>query len=323
MTQNPIPAAAWAKSPTGQMMQVRCDEQGNLQVVPGVGFGNSYYVKSTGSDSNDGSANAPFATLAAALAAATANQNDTIYLIGSVSITSTLVWNKNCVHLVGLNAPSDNDRARISGGGSTVFTPMVSVTAQGCKFINVATFYGYASATAQVCWAESGGRNYYENVQFLGGGNATAAAQAGCRSLTISGEGENLFVDCTFGLDTVARATNANATLEFLGGVQRNKFIRPVFQMFSSLATNVHVKAGTGAVDRSQYMYDPIFSNAVDSTATTINAAVSWATDAGGNLILAGNGISVGATKVAAAGPVYSTGAVPTTGTSNIGIKLT
>src|SRR6185312_803055 len=162
----------------------------------------------------------------------------------------------------------------------------VNVTANGCAFIGIGTFYGYVDASTQICWAEAGGRNFYSNVLFGGGGNATAAAQAGMRSLTISGDGENVFADCTFGLDTVARATNANATLEFLGGTQRNKFIRPIFQMFSSLATNVHVKAAAGSVDRSQYMFDPIFSNAVDSTATGLNADVLWDAAAGGNLIM-------------------------------------
>src|SRR6185312_2873556 len=106
----------------------------------------------------------------------------------------------------------------------------VNVTAQGCSFINIATFHGFANASAQICWAEAGGRNYYSNVQFFGMGDATAAAQAGSRSLTVAGNGENIFVDCTIGLDTVLRATNANASLEFLSGTPRNKFFDCVFQ---------------------------------------------------------------------------------------------
>lgn len=285
--------------------------------------GATYYVDETlGSDTqaNAGNPFTPFATLAAAQAAAVAG--DTIYITGTIHLTSTLVLAKDNIAYIGLNAPSQNSRARLSSSGSTVFTPMVSVTSQGCTFENIATFYGYASATAQVCWAEAGGRNFYKNVLFGGGGNATAAAQAGCRSLTIAGNGENLFEDCTFGLDTVARATAINATLEFLGGVQRNKFIRPIFQMYSSLAGNLHIKAATGAVDRSQYMYDAIFENAVDSGATAISACVSWATDAGGNLMLAGVPMNVGGTKIATAGPVYVTMPVPNTG-AGIAVKAT
>jgi hypothetical protein len=291
----------------------------------GFAFGNAYFVnESTGSDSNPGTRAAPFATLAAALAASTANHGDVVYLEGTVHVTATVAWNKNGVSLVGINAPSQNSRARISSSGSTVFTPMVNVTANGCAFIGLGTFYGYDDASTQICWAEAGGRNYYNNVLFGGGGNATAAAQAGMRSLTISGSGENVFVDCTFGLDTVVRATNANATLEFLGGVQRNKFIRPIFQMLSSLATNNHIKAAASAVDRSQYMFDAVFSNGVDSTGTTLNADILWDAAAGGNLILQGLPISVGATAVAVAGPVY-VGQISAAGatTTGIGIKAT
>jgi len=308
--------------PNGQTIVLRANAQGELVVAAAPG--NSWYVnEATGSDTNTGSSNAPFKTLAAAQAAAVANNGDVVYLYGTAHLTATLNWAKNGVSLIGLNAPSQNDRARLSSSGTTVFTPMVNVTAQGCSFSNIGTFYGYVDAVAQVCWAEAGGRNFYGNVEFFGGGNATGAAQAGCRSLTIAGNGENEFVDCTFGLDTVVRGTAANATVEFLGGVQRNKFVRPIFQMDSSLATNVHIKAAASAVDRNQYMFDPIFSNTVDSGATALNADVLWDAAAGGGLILAGNTMSVGATAIAVAGPVYINGPVPTATTSGIGIKAT
>src|SRR5512146_1478041 len=78
------------------------------------GAGNQYYVnESTGSDNDDGSSATPFATLSAALSAATANNNDVIFLMGTVHVSATVTWNKNGVHLVGLTAPSLNDRARI------------------------------------------------------------------------------------------------------------------------------------------------------------------------------------------------------------------
>lgn len=286
--------------------------------------GNVFFVDATlGNDTTGlGTFRQPLATIDAAYALCVADNGDAVFFRGTQARTATLTWAKRGVGLVGVNGPSQNDRARITGGGTTVFTPLVSVTAQGCPFINVGTFYGYADASAQVCWADSGGRNYYENCQFLGGGNATAAAQAGMRSLTIAGQGENLFVDCTFGLDTVARATNANATLEFLSGTQRNKFVRPIFQMYSSLATNVHILAAASSVDRYQYMIEPIFVNGVDSAATAITADVSWSVSAGGGLILQGTPISVGAGKIAAAGPVYVSGpAAPAGATTGLGVK--
>lgn len=286
--------------------------------------GNQFWVDETnGSDGNTGGPQDPLKTLAQAHSNCLAGNNDVVFLSGTCHTAATINWSKNSTHLIGLTAPSQNNRARISSTGTTVFTPMVNVTAQGCIFRDLGSFYGYVDAVTQICWAEAGGRNSYQNVQFLGIGNATGASQAGARALTIAGSGENDFIDCTFGVDTVQRATNANATVEFLGGVQRNKFVRPIFQMDSALATNVHIKAAASSVDRNQYMFDPIFSNTVDSGATGLNADVLWDAAAGGALIISGNGISVGATAIAAVGPVYINGAVPVATTSNIGIKAT
>lgn len=295
----------------------------NAQAIAAImSIGDSYFVnETTGSDSNDGSSAAPFATLTAALAAASANHNDVIYLTGTVHTTATLTWNKNGVSLVGLTAPSDNDRARISGSG-TVFTPLVNVTAQGCNFINIATFYGFDDASTQICWAEAGGRNYYQNCQFLGGGHATAAAQAGMRSLTVAGNGENKFEDCTIGLDTVVRATNANASLEFLSGTPRNVFRNCIFQALVSDVSDVHVTVGASGIDRYALFDNCSFLNAVESTGSTMSAAITANASAGGAICLQ-NCFSLGATALATTGPVYGTGNVPVATTSSIAIKFT
>ena len=286
-------------------------------------LGNRWYVnEATGAVGNSGSAAYPFSTLDAAISAAKANNNDIVFLIGTSHRTSALAWNKNQVSLVGTAAPSDNDRARISVTGSTVFSPLVDVTGQGCSFINLGTFHGFNDASAQICWKEEGGRNYYGNVQFLGGGDATAAAQAGMRSLLISASGENLFRDCTIGLDTIVRATGANASLELAGGSPRNVFRNPIFQALCSLATDVHVLVGADGIDRFVLFDNPTFVNAVDSTGTTLNAAISANASAGGSVIVQG-GMSVGATAIATGGPVYVNGAVPAATTSSIGIHAT
>lgn len=295
----------------------------NYLIANGPTEGNRWFVdESTGLDTNNGTAAKPFATLTKALSVAVPNNNDIVYLTGTVHVSATLAWNVAGVSLIGLTAPSDNDRARISQTGSTVFTPLVNVTAEGCTFMNVASFHGFASATTQICWAEAGGRNYYKNVQFLGMGNATAAAQAGSRSLTITGDGENLFENCTIGLDTVARATSANASLEFLAAVPRNTFRSCIFQMQTTLATDVHVTVGSGGMDRYALFDNCSFINVVDSTSTTINAAITANASAGGSIIVQG-GSSLGATAIATTGPVYVTGASPAATTSSIAIKAT
>jgi hypothetical protein len=295
----------------------------NAQLLSQImAIGNQWFVnETTGGDSNSGSSAAPFKTLDAALAAATANNGDVVFLQGTAHRTAPLNWNKNDVSLVGINAPSNNGRARISVTGSSVFTPLVNVTANGCAFINFATFHGFNDASAQICWAEAGGRNYYNRVQLLGGGDATAAAQAGMRSLTIS-SGENLFEDCTLGLDTITRATAANATLEFLSGAPRNVLRRCLFQALVSDASDVHVTVGADGIDRYAYFDECAFMNAIESTAVAMNAAITANASAGGAILLR-NPISLGATAIATTGPVYIVGTVPTAATSGIAIKAT
>lgn len=287
-------------------------------------FGGNYYWvdESNGSDGNTGGAQDPFATLTQALTVCRSGNNDVVFVTGTIHVTATVAWSKDKTHLIGLTAPSNNGRARISSSGSAVFTPMVNVTAQGCRFENFGTFYGYADASAQICWAEAGGRNYYKNVQFFGGGNATAAAQAGMRSLTIAGSGENLFEDCTIGLDTIVRATNANASLEFLAATPRNVLRRCVFQSLVSAAGDVHVTVGAGGIDRYAYLDECAFMNAVESTGTTMSAAITANAAAGGAIVLR-NPVSLGATAIATTGPVYGVGNVPVATTSGIAIKLT
>jgi hypothetical protein len=292
-----------------------------VQVVNSSAVGHSWFVnETTGNDTNNGGNLAPFKTLTAALAAAAFG--DTVYLQGSVHLTATLNWNKNGVSLVGLTAPSGNCRARISVTGTAVFTPLVNVTGQGCSFVNLGTFHGFADASAQVCWNEAGGRNFYSDVQFLGGGDATAAAQAGMRSLTITGGGENLFVGCSLGLDTVVRATNANATLELKSGTARNKFKDCTFQALVTDVSDVHVTVGAAGMDRYCLFDNCSFLNSVDSTGSTMSAAMTVNAGAGGSVIVQG-GISVGATAIATTGPVYVNGAVPAATTSSIGIHAT
>lgn len=286
--------------------------------------GNYYFVnEATGADGNTGAADQPLATLARAQALATANQNDVVFLTGTVHTTATVNWAKNFVHLIALDAPSTNPRGRISQSGSAVFSPLVNVTAQGCIFANLGTFHGFADASTQVCWTDSGGRNYYYNTAFLGMGNATAAAQAGSRSLLISGStGENIFDRCIIGLDTVARATNANASLEFTGGSPRNIFRNCNFQMDSALAGNLHFTVGSGGIDRYALFQDCTFFNAINSGGTGISVVATVNASAGGSVLLK-NCTSVGATVYATTGPIYVDGAVPTGNTSGLAVAAT
>lgn len=280
--------------------------------------------ETTGSDGGPGTASAPLATLTAALAKCGAGgNNDVILLTGTVHVSATVNWNLNNTHLIGLSSPSDNDRARISQTGSVVFTPLVNVTGQGCIFANIGSFHGFPSATTQICWAEGGGRNYYQACQFLGMGNATAAAQAGSRSLTVSGTtGENLFVGCTTGLDTIVRATGNNASLELLGGTPRNTFRSCIFQADVTNAADVHVLVGASGIDRYALFTNCSFFNSIGSGATAMSVAFTVNASAGGVVMLQ-QCLSVGATLIATTGPVYIDGGAQGATTTGLAILAT
>lgn len=294
-----------------------------LYGVGGLAFtGNYFWVDQTnGSDGNTGGPQDPFKTLAQAHSVCLSGNNDVVFLTGTVHTTATIAWTKNNTHLIGLSAPSDNNRSRISQTGSTVFTPLVNVTGSGCIFKNIATFHGFNDASTQICWVEDGGRNYYENVQFLGMGHATAAAEAGSRSLTVAGDGENLFMGCTIGLDTIVRATAANASLEFLSATPRNILRNCLFQADVSLATDTHITVGVGGIDRFVLLDNCTFLNAEfgGPGATAMTAALSVSASAGG-LVLMQGGAVIGAGAVSAAGPVFVSGAVPSGATSSLAV---
>lgn len=286
--------------------------------------GNFFFVnESTGSDGNTGGPQDPLATLSQAHSLCTDGNNDVVFLTGTVHTTATTVWSKSKTHLIGL-APNlrSQARARISQTGSTLFTPLVSVTASECIFRDIGSFHGFANASTQICWADTGGRNEYTRCLFGGMGNATAAAQAGSRSLTISGgTGENTFTDCQIGLDTVTRSTN-NASLELLAATPRNVFTRCLFPCLTSSASALWVTVGSGGMDRFALFSDCTFINAVESTSTTLTAGIIANASAGGAVMLQ-NPMSLGATAIATTGPVYIIGNVPVATTSGIAIKAT
>lgn len=260
--------------------------------------GNFFWVDQTlGSDGNTGGPQDPFRTLSKAHDACLANNNDVVFLTGTAHQTATLVWSKSRTHLIGLT-PSllSQARARISQTGSTVFTPLVSITGSECIFRDIGTFHGFANASAQVCVAVSGGRNEFTRCLFGGMGNATAAAQAGGRSLVLSGlDGENTFRQCQIGLDTIT-ASAANASLEFTGGNPRNVFEDCIFPRMTSSAAALFITVGSGGVDRFNWFKRCAFVNAVDSTSTTMTVAFAMNAAAGGNLVLQGC-LVVGATR--------------------------
>jgi hypothetical protein len=189
---------------------------GGLPVMAGIPFSQNsqyYFVDpANGSDTNDGKApNRAFAGLETAEDACTANQHDTVFYIAGSSgnnLAAALTWDKNYTHLIGICAPTQvAQRARIFQTSTlTAASPLLDITATGCIFKNFYIFQGVADATSLLNVRVTGGRNYFENVHFAGGGHATQAIDGGA-SLALYGAEECTFVNCTIGVDTIAAAT--------------------------------------------------------------------------------------------------------------------
>jgi len=277
-----------------------------------------------GSDGNSGkSAQNAFASLYAAHGHMTAGQNDVCYLIGtgaaagsvrlslanaqaydSTATTGTLTWSKNACHLIGIAAPGSNARARIATptGTYTQSTfnalPFITVSGAGCYFKNLSTFQQFSTgADGEICLNVTGSYNIFDNV-LLGGMASTVAAQgAASRVLKIATGGENTFVNCQIGVDTVLRSA-ANANIEFASGTARNRFVNCVLPVWTDDA-GAFFGLGTGAacMDRYQLFTDCWFINAIESTSTVMTVGFSLTSASAGGMIVLANCNAVGMTK--------------------------
>lgn len=307
-----------------------------------------------GSDGNTGAADDPIATLYQAQALMTAGNNDVAVIVGDGSTAATirlslalaqtitpavtagtLVWAKRACHIIGMTAPTRvSQRARIAPPtgvytaatfGSALFA---DVTAQGCYFSNFSLFNGFSTGgAAQICWKDEGGRNYYNNVDFGGMGDAASAQDTGSRSLVITGTtGENTFDGCNIGLDTVTR-TVANASLEFAAGTPRNLFRDCNFPFQTSASTPLGIIAsGAASMDRYQEFDRCTFINNVQSTSTTMAGLATLSASAGGLLLFKDCtmvGITEFGTDATSRGQEYVDGASVVAASSGIAVNPT
>lgn len=189
---------------------------------------NYYFVDpANGNAAGTGSFEDPLALVSQAEDKCVANQHDTvIYIAGSSGNTETAVitWDKNYTHLIGIAAPTRiAQRARIfQAAASTGVSPLLNITATGCIFKNFYIFQGVDDATSLINVQVTGGRNYFENVHFAGGGHASQAINGGA-SLKLDAAEENTFVNCTIGVDTIDAATGMMGIL-FDSEAHRNEF---------------------------------------------------------------------------------------------------
>lgn len=255
--------------------------------------GNWWFVnETTGSDGNSGAANSPFKTLSWAQSKAVANNNDVVAFSGTIHQTSSLVWAKNQVHLIGMDAPlQTGKRARISVSGTTGFNKLVQVTGSGCQFANFGTFYGWPNTSgALLCWSDEAGRSSYDNVEFLGFGDGTVTTGSsnltGSRAFSFNNNtGESVWRNCQFGVDTEARNA-ANFTLEILGNAPRLQFVNCNFvcDLGSSGTGSSHIKIGTAGIDRWLNLIGCRFQ--AFNGGSTMAQALNITSDAGGTVFM-------------------------------------
>lgn len=266
-----------------------------------------------GSDNNDGlSPTTALDTVGAAYAKCTDKSGDTIYLMNDGNTTGSsreatipLVWGKDNVHLVGWCAPTFiSQRSRITPVSTAALTaaPVIDVTGDGNIFANVSI--GHYGANTDSIGTQgvsvSGSRNYFYNVQIVGITNDHTGDEATGVDLLIDGGSENLFKNCTIGIDTVKRSTT-NASVELTTAAARNVFDGCIFPMLADNAGALFVKIdGIADIDRFVLFKDCAFINAVESTGSALTSAASVHNDAAG-VVMFKNCQIVGATDVAAA----------------------
>lgn len=294
--------------------------------LPFPATGKAFFVDPVnGSDGNSGKKpSEALATLYKAHSLCTSGNNDVVYLIGDGGTTATarlstalaasvdssvtagtLIWSKSATHLIGITAPTMNRRARIATPTGTYtyttfgsVTNLITVSGSGNYFANFSVFSQFSTGGAgEILMEVTGQRNSFNGVDLLGPGSTAAIQGTGSRTVKITGGGENTFVNCTLGLDTVTK-TVANATLEFASATARNRFDRCVFPMYGSGNGQFWViGTGAGCMDRWQLFTNCWFLNNVESGSANLTAATSLTNAAAGGMLVMANCNLVGATK--------------------------
>ena len=233
-------------------------------------------------------------TLAEAYALISADNDDVVVIAatsstGRTTETAAITWAKRRTHVIG-NGPLRklNPRNGISFS-SAVVSPCFTVSATNCSFTNIsiATF-----EDINVLVNITADYNTFNYVHFQGIGNATAGDDTAARVITITGAGENIFNNCTIGLDTVARSV-ANASLEVTGSCARNQFTNCDFPIWADNSGALIVIATTGNCTERWLKFDHcmFFNPTTIGGATGITKAFDTSATSNGMILLDGCGM--------------------------------
>lgn len=234
-----------------------------------------------------------FKTISAAYTTLRAGYGDTIVLLddgttaGMDRETATLAWNKADTHLVGANW-STKGEARTSIrtlSTATGYSPLITVSADGCSFWNIGTFHAPALSSATYVLEVTSNRCKFVNCGFQGMGDSTSAGQAGS-DVYIHGGQENEFTDCLIGLTTIQRTSATECNIKFDASAARNRFLNCRIEKYAGNAGQTFVRdGGSSTTDRYQEFNNCVFFNSVGSGATDMTSASAWNSSSGGVLI--------------------------------------
>lgn len=270
-----------------------------LQGIPRGLNSEVYFVDPVGGDDSNPGTNfeQPLKTVEAAYALCTSDQHDTIVLLSGDTAdnpAASITWSKDYTHLIGLSSdlPGVGQRCRIVGTAALDLTPVITFSGNGCIVRNVQIYNGKDANTDSGAVIVSGSRNEFKNVFFAGMAHATPAARAGSYSLKVTGA-ENLFEDCSIGLDTIIRAA-ANAELWISTGAARNIFRRCRFLSYSETAGKFLVLID--GMDRWVEFEDCTFQNFWENWGGSLTNAFSVTAAATHQILLKGKNLLVGVT---------------------------
>ena len=265
-----------------------------------MGRGRVFYVDPVnGNDNNSGrTPRKAVATLAVGEALLTTGRHDTLVLIGgatAATITDTLDWDKNCTHLIGVSAPSSNPRAMIEVSGTDSAVAGLAVSGYGCIMANF-KIVQLTSLAACGAISESGGRNYYWNVEIDGQYGANARGSATAYSLLLNNTEETKFDKCVIGLDAVVRS--AGSAIRFAGSSCRNEFHNCIIRSACTTATVGLVKyASLEACDRYTWFDRCLFYNFYANHGAKLNEVFTIQANMATHDIILDNCMAVGFTQ--------------------------
>jgi hypothetical protein len=224
-----------------------------------------------------------YTSYAAAYAAMTAGQNDTLLVFpGTYTLTANVSLTKSYTHVLGtvnniLGDPTQGGCAITAT--AEVVTTSFDITGDYCKFVNlkVSNIGAFATSVAAVHLAGAGA--WFNNCNIVGIWDAAQIASANPYSLGIGKGGYfPLFENCVIGTNVGATRTQANSShLKFTGTgagsymPDNGIFRRCIFNSSSNTATTPMIRMVINSIDRI-WLYDEcVFYNFAAATGTAVN----------------------------------------------------